>query len=100
SRVSDQKDVGFLERTEAADRRTIEAEPVLEDVFPQLGHRNRKVLPEAGEIDEAQIDDPDALLLGHLENVFAGHRGTPSPLKSVESNEGLRLMSHGAARIP
>ena len=80
-RVGDQQHVGLVDRLESADRRAVEPEAILEDVLPQLRHRDREVLPEAGEIDEAQVDDPGAFLLGHLEDVFGGHRETPSPLK-------------------
>jgi hypothetical protein len=31
------------------------------------------MLPEAGEIDETQIDYLDTLLLGHLQYVLRGH---------------------------
>src|SRR5262249_30658635 len=89
--VGNEQHVGLVDRLETADRGAIEAEAVFEDVFPQLRDGNRKVLQEAGEIDEAQVDDPGALLLGHLEDVFAGHLRTPSPVKSLRTAKAFGL---------
>ncbi len=72
-RIGDQEHVRLVDRLEAPDRGAVEAEPLLEDVLVQLGHRDREVLPEARQVDEAEIDDLGALLLGQLERVLRRH---------------------------
>jgi hypothetical protein len=71
--VGNEQHVRLVDRLEASNGRAVEPEAVMEDALAQLGNRDRKVLPEAGEIDEAQIDDLDALLLGHLQYVLRDH---------------------------
>jgi len=72
-RVGNEQHVRLVDGLEAADRRAVEAQPIRENALAQLGDGNGEVLPEAGEIDEAKIDDPGALLLGHLQYVLRGH---------------------------
>src|SRR6185295_17241118 len=71
--VGDEQHVRLVDGLESADRGAVEAEPVLEDVFSQLGYRDGEMLPETGHVDEAQIDDLDALLLRHLQHFLRGH---------------------------
>ena len=75
--VGHEQHVRLVDGLEAADRRAIEPEPVLEDPLAQLRDGDGEVLPEAGEVDEAQIDDLGALFLGHLEDVLRGHACPP-----------------------
>jgi len=72
-RVRDQQHVRLVDRLEAADRGAVKAKPILEDALAQLGHGNREVLPQAGQVDEAEIDDLGAFLLSQLEDVLGGH---------------------------
>jgi len=58
---------------EAADRRAVEAQALLEDVLLELRHRDREMLPETWQVDEAEIDDLDAFLLGEFEDILGGH---------------------------
>jgi hypothetical protein len=74
-RIGHQQHVRLVDRLEAPDRRAVEPQTVLEDAFAELGHRDREVLPQAGQIDEAQIDDARAFLLGELEDVLGRHAG-------------------------
>ena len=71
--IGHEEHVRLVDGLEASNGRAVEAEAVLEDALVQLGDGNREVLPEAGEIDEAKIDDLDALLLGHFQHVLRGH---------------------------
>ena len=73
ARIRDQQHVGLVDGLEPPDRRAVEAEPVLEDALAELGHRDREVLPETRQVDEAEIDDLDAFLLGQLEDILGGH---------------------------
>ena len=63
--IGDQEHVRLLDLLEAADRRAVEAEAVLEDVLGQLVGRDREVLHEPGQVAEADVDDVDALVREH-----------------------------------
>ena len=51
--------VGLMDLLEAANRRAVEADSVLEQPRSDFGQRDREVLPEPGKIGESEIDDLD-----------------------------------------
>src|SRR5207247_3676627 len=55
---------------EAEDQRAVEADAIGEEGLRELFDRNRKVLPGARQIDEAKVDDLDALIFREPENVL------------------------------
>ncbi len=71
--VREEQHVGLVDRLEAADGGSVEADPFLEEVFIQLRGGDREVLPETRHVDEAQVDDLDALRLRQLEDVARCH---------------------------
>src|SRR5262249_61037254 len=46
-----------------------------EELLVQLRRGNREVLPQAGQIDEAKVDDLRSSLFGELDRVFGRHVG-------------------------
>src|SRR6185312_9486053 len=72
-RIGDEQHVRGVDRLPAADRRAVEPEAVLERVFLQLLNRDGRVLPDARQVDELQIDELYAVLLGELEDLARGH---------------------------
>jgi len=54
---------------ESAYRGTVETDSVLEEVRAHLRERDGKVLPEAGQIGELEIDDLDVVALDHLQDI-------------------------------
>ena len=67
--IGDQEHVGLLDLLEAADRRTVESETVLEDVLRQLVSRHREVLHQTREVTEPNVDDLDVVVLDELQYV-------------------------------
>ena len=61
--VRHQQHVTFLNFLEPADTRTVKPDALLEGVLGELLSRHREVLPQAGQVDEAQIDGLDPLVL-------------------------------------
>ncbi len=70
--IRDQEHVGLLDLLETADRRPVEAVPVLERLLGQLVGRDREVLHEPGEVAETEVDNLDALLLNQPNDVARG----------------------------
>ncbi len=68
-RVRLEEHVGFLDLLEATDRRAVEAQALVEDVFRELVGGDREVLHETGEVAETHVDDLDALVLQHPDDV-------------------------------
>src|SRR5205823_6558128 len=68
--------VGLVDGLPAADAGAVEAQAFLEGVFAQLLGGDGEVLPQAGEVHEAQIDGLDLLLADQGQNLFGGHRGS------------------------
>ena len=58
-RHGDHEHVRFVDGHPAADRRAVEAEPLLKGAFAERLRRHGKVLPQAWEIHEAEIDRLD-----------------------------------------
>ena len=71
-RIGDQEHVGLLDLLEAADRRAVEAVPVVEAVFGQLVNRHREVLHDAGQVAEAQVDEGSVDALGEVQDLLRG----------------------------
>ena len=63
----------LVDRLPAADAGAVEAEAVFEDVFVELVGRDGEVLPQAGEVHEAQVDGLDFLLADQRQNFFRCH---------------------------
>ncbi len=70
ARVEDQQHVALVDRLETADRAAVEADALSEQPFRELLDRDGKVLPRAGQVDEAEVDDLDPGLFGHLDDVL------------------------------
>src|SRR5439155_14626634 len=73
-RVGDEHHVGLRDLLEAADRRAVEAEPLVEGVLVERMDRQPDVLPCAGQVDELEVDHPHVVLLGEGEHVAGGRR--------------------------
>ena len=65
--------VALVDRLPAANAGAVEAQAVLEDVFVQLVHRNREVLPDAREVHESQVDRLDIFFPAQRQNFFRFH---------------------------
>ena len=61
--VGHEQHVRLLDLLEPPDRGSVEPEALLEDVLGQLVGGDREMLHEAGEVDEPDVDDLDALVL-------------------------------------
>ena len=70
--VGHQQHVRLVDVLEAADARSVEADPVDEEVLTELLDRDAEVLGLAGQVDEAQVDDQDARLAGQGHDVGDG----------------------------
>ena len=73
-RLRDEQHVGLVDRLPAADARAVEADAVLEDVLVEHLGRDGEVLPQAGEVHEAEVDGLD-LALAEEGQDFAGRAG-------------------------
>ena len=71
--IGDQQHVGFVNRLPAANRAAVKAEAVLEGVFFQFADRVADVLPEAGKIGEAKIENFCVVFCGEFKNCFRVH---------------------------
>ena len=79
--IRQQHHVGLVDRLEAANRRTVEREAVLEHALVERRGRNREVLDDAGQIAEPDVDVLDLLVLDQLDDVASVlfcHLLTPS----------------------
>ena len=65
--------VGLVDRLPAADAGAVEAEAVLEGRFFEHGGRDGEMLPQAGEVHEAQVDGLDFLFTDERKDFFRGH---------------------------
>ena len=61
--------VGFVDGLPAANARSVESQAVFEVVDVQRARRNRKMLPDAREVDEPQVDDLHVFVLNQLQCV-------------------------------
>ena len=68
-RIGHDEHVALVDRLEAADGRTVEAEPFLEAALGQLVCGHREVLPQTGHIHEAQINDLDVVVFDQFQHV-------------------------------
>src|SRR5262249_2353356 len=75
--VGDQEHVRLLDLLEAADRRAVEAEAVLEHVLAQLVRGDREVLHQPREVAEADVDDVDLLVGEPLQHVTGSRHASP-----------------------
>ena len=71
-RIGDQEHVRLLDLLEAADRRAVEAEAVLEHVLGELVRRHREVLHQTRKVAEPHVDDLDVAVLDELQDVARG----------------------------
>ena len=74
--------VRLVDLLEAADRRTVEVDSILEVLGAERAHRDGEVLHDAGQVAEANVDELDALILdigqqivGSLEHLSSGEIG-------------------------
>ena len=70
--VGHEEHVRLLDLLEAPDRRPVEPEALLEDVLGERVGGDREVLHEAGQVDEPDVDDLDALVLHQAEHFRRG----------------------------
>ncbi len=68
-RVRDELHVGLVDRLEAADRGSVEHQPVVEDGLVEGLHRDVEVLHDAGQVDEADIHELDVGVLDVLQDL-------------------------------
>src|SRR5262249_16065783 len=68
-RVGNQQHVGLLDSLEPADTRSVEANPVLENLFAELVGRNREMLPQSGHVAEFEIENFDFVLFYKFHNI-------------------------------
>ena len=68
-RIRHDQHVGLVDGLPAANARSIEPQATLEVVDVQRARRNRKVLPDAREVDEPQVDDLRVFVLNQLQCV-------------------------------
>ena len=92
-RVGDHHHVAFLNLLEAADRGSVEADTLVEDIRVDAVRRHREVLPGAGKVREAHVHHADVVVLYGLEDivwVFAvqRHGWGSSSLISAQSTHG------------
>ena len=67
--VGDQDHVRLLDLLEAADRRPVEADALVEQLGRELAGRHREVLHQARQVAEADVDDLDALVGDQAEHL-------------------------------
>ena len=94
--VGHEQHVRLLDLLEAPDRRAVEPEALLEDVLGQLVGGHREVLHEAGQVDEPDVDDLDALVLHQAEHFRRGPLLHGSSLVASARRRGLRLPARSA----
>ncbi len=70
-RVGQQGHVGLVDLLEAANRRAVEHQPVLEDLRTERRHRHGEVLHDARQIAEPYVDELDALVLDVAEQLLS-----------------------------
>ncbi len=70
--VGQQHHVGLVDRLEAAHRRAVERQAVLEHALVERRRRDREVLDDAGQIAEPDVDVLDFLVLDLLDDVVGG----------------------------
>ncbi len=68
-RIRNDEHVALLDLLKPADRRAVEADTVDERISVERSRWNRKVLPEARQVGEPQIDHPDVDVLDHLQDI-------------------------------
>ena len=78
-RVRHHQHVGLVDRLEAADRGAVEPDAVGEDVLVDVRDALGGVLPGAEEIDEAEIENFDSGLFGHVHDIGRRVRHVWSP---------------------
>ena len=79
-RVGHDQHVRVVDRLPAADRGTVETDPLFEGLFAELADRRGKVLPDADKVEELVIDHLAVVVLGKLDYFLWGHRVTFSLL--------------------
>ena len=70
--VGHEQHVRLLDLLEPPDRGSVEPEALLEDVLGELMGGDREVLHQAGQVDEPDIDDLDALVLHQAQHFRRG----------------------------
>ena len=81
-RVGHQHHVALVDLLKPAYGRTIEPNPLLEDLLGELGDRDREVLKRTGKVGELQVDELDVLVPGKLDHLrrreLCGHASRDS----------------------
>ena len=70
--IGQQHHVGLVDRLEAANRRAVKGQPVLEHALIEKRSRDREVLDNAGQIAEPNVDVLDVFVLDLLDDVVGG----------------------------
>ena len=73
-RVGNQQHVGFVDRSPSPNRAGIESESFLERIFGEFVDRVADVLPDAGHVNKAKIENLRVVLCCKLKNIFRGQR--------------------------
>jgi hypothetical protein len=97
-RVGDQDHVRFLDLLEAADRRAVEPDALLEHVGRELRRRHREVLHQAGQVTETHVDDFDALVADELQHLVGGSLFHDRSLQPLMARPSLLRLTGEAAR--
>ena len=72
-RLGDDQQVGLVDRAPAHDARAVKLNAFLERLLGEGVRRDRKVLPDAGEIHEPQVDRRDLALPDLRQDFFGSH---------------------------
>ena len=107
-RVGQQGHVRLVDLLEAADRRAVEGQAVLEHLGPERAGRNGEVLHGAGQVAEPDVDDLDALVLdvgqhlvGVVEHVSSGEgRSSVRIIRAQYAGSGAPVPRNGERPPP
>ena len=77
-RIRYEQHIAFLNLLEPANTGSIESQAILKYILSELGYRNREMLPNAGQIYKAQVNDPNAFLPSKFYYFFRFHRDRTS----------------------
>ena len=73
-RIREQQHVAFLDRLKSADAGAVEPKALFERVGRKFPSGQGEVLPDAGQVDEPQIHNLHALILGQLSHIVRSRR--------------------------
>ena len=97
-RVREQHHVGLVDRLEAADRRAVEHQAVVEDALVERLGRDVEVLHDAGQVAEPDVDELDVLVLDVLQDLVGvvEHDTSCSPQRALVVHRWGAFASHGS----